>query len=375
MDVRVALPGGPELRVRKKTPCASRSASARWGEDLQRRLHQQLVDEQVEAQTQAGGREATKVNREVPTLKEFAPRFLTGHAVANRHKPSGIAGKETILRVHLVPLFGAGKLDAITTEGVQALKSKLVDKAPKTVNNVLTVLNTLLKVAVEWGVIKRLPCVIKLVRTPRVAPRFHDFAEYERLVVAAGQMDTMTKIIVLLGGQAGLRLGEMTALEWRDLDFTQGRMCVERSDWKGHVTSPKGGRLRYIPMTQRLRAALKSSRHLRSERVLCEPDGTALTQKVMRNIVRRAARRAGVKHEGVHVLRHTFCSHLAMRGVPARAIQELAGHESLMTTQRYMHLSPAATDVAIALLDRGTTTTNFGDMLETAEAKIAKSQP
>jgi site-specific recombinase XerD len=56
----------------------------------------------------------------------------------------------------------------------------------------------------------------------------------------------------------------------------------------------------------------------------------------------------------VHILRHTFCSHLAMRGAPARAIQELAGHQDLATTQRYMHLSPAALDAAIRLLETGT---------------------
>lgn len=54
---------------------------------------------------------------------------------------------------------------------------------------------------------------------------------------------------------------------------------------------------------------------------------------------------------GVHILRHSFCSHLAMRGAPARAIQELAGHKDLAMTQRYMHLSPAALDAAIRLLE------------------------
>jgi hypothetical protein len=66
--------------------------------------------------------------------------------------------------------------------------------------------------------------------------------------------------------------------------------------------------------------------------------------------VRGAQRVAGIE-QGVHILRHTFCSHLAMKGAPARAIQELEGHADLSTTQRYMHLSSAATEDAIRLLD------------------------
>jgi site-specific recombinase XerD len=50
--------------------------------------------------------------------------------------------------------------------------------------------------------------------------------------------------------------------------------------------------------------------------------------------VARAAKRAGSSTSGVHRLRHSFCSHLAMRGAPARAIEELAGHQDLSTTQR-----------------------------------------
>ena len=84
--------------------------------------------------------------------------------------------------------------------------------------------------------------------------------------------------------------------------------------------------------------------------MLCDDEGKPLTQKVVQVMMRRVARRANVK-PGLHILRHSFCSHLAMRGAPARAIQELAGHQDLSTTQRYMHLSPAALDAAIQLLD------------------------
>jgi site-specific recombinase XerD len=86
--------------------------------------------------------------------------------------------------------------------------------------------------------------------------------------------------------------------------------------------------------------------------LLCD-DGTPLTRQMVQSRMLRAARRAELNKTGVHILRHTFCSHLAMRGAPARAIQELAGHSELTMTQRYMHLSPAALDAAIQLLDSG----------------------
>ncbi len=81
-----------------------------------------------------------------------------------------------------------------------------------------------------------------------------------------------------------------------------------------------------------------------------------MTASALIEAIQRAARRANLRNNGAHILRHTFCSHLAMRGAPARAIQELAGHQDLSTTQRYMHLSPAALDAAIKLLETGTET-------------------
>ena len=93
------------------------------------------------------------------------------------------------------------------------------------------------------------------------------------------------------------------------------------------------------------------------------PTVEPFTQKIVQDHVARAAH-ARV-YTGVHVLRHTFCSHLAMQGAPARAIQELAGHKDLKTTQRYMHLSPAADDDAIRLLDESSPSTPVGNMMAT----------
>ena len=132
---------------------------------------------------------------------------------ANRQKPSGVAAKESILRLHLIPELGSRTLDRITNEQVQRLKLHLHDKSPKTINNVLSVLNVLLKQAVEWGVLDKMPCSIRLVRVPRSDAAFHDFDDYERLLMAAQTIDPRSYLIALLGGEAGLRAGEIVALE------------------------------------------------------------------------------------------------------------------------------------------------------------------
>ena len=355
VDITIRLPDGSRWRERSKAPVSSKSAAVRSAEDRERHVLQHGMPEP---------------KKEVPRLEQFAPRFVDGHARANRQKPSGIASKEAILQKHVIPMLGSKPLDAITTEHVQNVKRQLKDRAPKTVNNVLTVLNTLLKKAVEWDVIERTKCTIRLLPVPKTSVQFHDFDQYERLVEIARRHGSTAHLIVLLGGEAGLRCGEIAKLEWADVDLQKRQLCVQRSDWRGHVTIPKGGRLRYVPLTIRLAAALRDHRHLRSPRVLCQPDGAFVTPKIVSDHVRRAARVANLQSRGVHVLRHTFCSHLAMRGEPARAIQELAGHRDLSTTQRYMHLSPAALDAAVRLLDGARDHSIRGDILETGGGAI-----
>jgi integrase len=83
----------------------------------------------------------------------------------------------------------------------------------------------------------------------------------------------------IVGGDAGLHCGEITALEWGDVDLEKRQLCFQRSQWKGHVAMPTSGRLRYVPMTERLAAALRADRHLRSRRIPCQSDGDRVTPK------------------------------------------------------------------------------------------------
>jgi len=120
---------------------------------------------------------------------------------------------------------------------------------------------------------------------------------------------------------------------------------------KNDVGTPKSGRKRSIELGHEIAAALKKHRHLRSELVFCTSDGRMLTENECKHPMRRACRRAGLRLIGWHTLRHTFASHLVMRGAPLKAVQELLGHADIRMTMRYSHLSPDVKRDAVALLD------------------------
>ena len=99
------------------------------------------------------------------------------------------------------------------------------------------VLSALLKKAVEWGELERLPCVIKLLPNPKKTMGFHDFDRYERLLRVARKRGTDVYVMVLAGGDAGLRLGEIVALEWCDIDLKARRLRAARNGGQGGARS------------------------------------------------------------------------------------------------------------------------------------------
>lgn len=289
--------------------------------------------------------------KEVPTLEKFQEEFVRTYVRAN-NKESERRSKELILQAHIVPHFGRMRLHAIGAREIEAFKAELLEEKElgrKTVNNVLAVLSKLLRYAEELEVVERAPRV-RLLKVERRKVRYLDFEEYAALLKAAAS-EPEWYAAVLLGGDAGLRRGEIRALQWDDWDRQAGRLVVQRSLWEDVEGATKGWNQRTIPLTDRLASALRAIRHLRGPYVLCDADGRPLTREAMRWNLPRLCRRAGIRPCGWHALRHTFCTHLAMRGAPAKTIQALAGHADLTTTLQYMHLVEGAAEQAIALLE------------------------
>ncbi len=356
VDVRVELPNGEVFRQRVVYRDSPSKVEARtWAEEREHHV-KALVRQGLDL---AGVRRALRGEKEehdrASTLEEFWPRFVAGYCKANRQKPSTVHEKGMVMAHYLRPRFGDQPLDAITNESIQRLKGELSALAPKTVNNVLSLLGTVLRVAVEWGDLQALPARVKLLRVPPKEVASYEEDHFERLVTAARAVGREVELLVLLGGEAGLRCGEVLGLEWPDVDFGRGYLTVQRAVWREHVTLPKGGRSRRLPLTTRLALALKGHRHLAGQRVLVGEGGAALCRADLRSWMMQAQRRAGLEANGLlHILRHTFCSRLAARNVPMLTIKELAGHVSLSTTQRYMHLSSAAPREGIRALETST---------------------
>ena len=159
--------------------------------------------------------------------------------------------------------------------------------------------------------------------------------------------------MILIGLRTGLRQGELLALRWEDVDLKTGLLRVRQSVTRGHVTEPKSGKGRDVPLSDDAVAAFKTQRHLRGPLVFCDQDGTMLVKTECKWPLWRACQRAGLRRISWHVLRHSFASHLAMRGVPLKVVQELLGHATMDMTMRYAHLSPNIPREAVKALDAG----------------------
>ena len=218
----------------------------------------------------------------------------------------------------------------------------------KTINNCLTVLRRLLVVARKRGLIEVVP-EVEWLRVERPDFDFLDFDEAERLLANA---DEEWRTLILVALRTGMRQGELRALRWQDVDLVAGRIFVRQNIVRGHVGTPKSGKPREIALGEEVRAALKAHRHLRGPLVFCDMAGNVLTKGEMKHPLWRACKRAGLRLIGWHVLRHTFASHLVMRGAPIKAIQELLGHATIQMTMRYAHLSPDIARDAVRLLDQ-----------------------
>ena len=351
VDVTVKLADGTKERIRE----VPTDQTKRGAHEFER----QLIRETLEGRRPKPGAAGTGVVR-CPTFTEFWPRFLQQYVRSHNRDE---ASKADIYKSHLQPFFGDYRLDRITGAMVDEFKAhqlatKTLYRKPfskKSINNHLTVLRKALLLAKDWKLISELPMIRQFSKLPAPEFDFFSFEETERLIEAAKSDPTWSAMIVV-ALKAGLRRGELRALRRRDLDFDRRMIHVRQALRKQLLGQPKGGKARAVEMSEDASTALKlhlaATAKRKSDYVFCHPTGRHFTEPETKQPFVRAATLAGLGGRGMwHVLRHTFCSHLVMRGIPLRVVQVLAGHASYATTERYAHLSPEIRGEAVRVLD------------------------
>jgi integrase len=183
--------------------------------------------------------------------------------------------------------------------------------SPRTFNNALTLLRSVLNTAIDWGIIESNPTRgYKKVKIPKKLRYFRD-EELEKL------WDTATprlRSIIALGAYAGLRNGEMINLQWRDIDFRGKRLEVRSDD----EATPKGKRPRSVPMHGKLIRALKAYRGKTAEGFVFPRNdgrGPKSGKEGPSREFSKLLKQVGVGGR-LHDLRHTFGSRLVKKGVP-----------------------------------------------------------
>ena len=140
---------------------------------------------------------------------------------------------------------------------------------------------------------------------------------------------------------AGLRIGEILALRWRDIDFRLHTIHVRENWTHGDTTTPKNGMERAVPMAGQLaerliRLSRRNSFVEARDLIFCTSDGHHFGYKSLKVRYRAALRDAGLREDfRFHNLRHTFGS-TVIRYADSRELMEWMGHADLATTRRYL---------------------------------------
>jgi len=213
----------------------------------------------------------------------------------------------------------------------QYKKERVKFVKPRTVNIELKVLKALYNFAIKCKCATRNPVnEVSFFRAPEKKPKFLTKKEIERLLSSSNSLYPVLYTFL----KTGLRKAELINLRWENVDFQRKCILVESNNgWQ-----TKTGNTREIPLGDDVLSLLKNLPR-KSDYVFLNTQGRKYEYHLTER-VKRLGRRLGLENLTVHMLRHTFISHLVMSGVDLVTVKELAGHADIKTTMRYAHLAP-----------------------------------
>lgn len=272
------------------------------------------------------------------------------------YKPSSIRGYETSLRLRVLPNLGHVRLGDITRADLQALVDRMLVAGhdPSTIRNTLMPVRAIFRRALVRGEVAINPTLgLELPAVRGRRDRIASPAEASALLRALPTDSALWAMAMY----AGLRLGELLALQWSNVDMDRGIIRI-RGSWdpkEGPIAPKSQAGVRDVPLAEVLRT------YLAAHRLACASgEGlvfgrTPVKPFLPRTATDRAKRvwmTAGLTSIGLHECRHTFASMMIAAGVNAKALSMYMGHASVtITFDRYGHLMPGNEAEAAQLLD------------------------
>lgn len=283
------------------------------------------------------------------TFREAAADFLHWVEHDRQRKRSTLDDYRSAVNAHLLPAFGDLRLEDIHATTIDAWRRRIVSErrlANRTVNKLLTILHGVFERARKVYGLPGNPVseVEKQPRRHRVNIDVYSGEEVWALVRAAA--NDQDGALFLTAAFTGLRMGELLALRWRDVDFERQSIQVNASYTHGVLDVPKSGRGRSVPLIDPVAVALTK---LRGREHSTQPDdvvfvglgGTHVDASALRRRYIKARKSAGLRALRFHDLRHTFGTY-AIRTADPRELQHWMGHAQFSTTEVYLSYKPQA---------------------------------
>jgi integrase len=311
------------------------------------------------------------------TFADAVAEFLRYAEQDRQLKPSTLRGYRSIMNAHLLPAFGERPLEQITTADIEQWRARLcaVDGShprrsadeqengsaaalrlarPLTNNSKNHIMVLLHGVFARACKVWNLPAnpVASVERHPtRISGDIEVFSPEEVWALIRAAESEQDGALFLTAAFTGLRLGELIALRWRDVDFA-GSLVRVRASWSvGALTTPKSGKVRSVPLAPEVAQALAklSQRDFFADEddlVFAGATGTYLDDSALRRRYKRSLKRAGLRPLRFHDLRHTFGTRMIAKA-DIRRVQEWMGHADIQTTMRYLHYAPREEDARL----------------------------
>lgn len=263
------------------------------------------------------------------TFTTLADRYDKWHS---HEYPASNSRISLVIRVHLVPYFKNVPLNKLTEHDLTAYKaSRLTKVKGVTVGKEIRTIKAMFVKAIDWGYITASP-IRKVTEPPTTDSKpstYFTSDQLELLYAEARKVRASPEYphILRLLANTGMRRGEAYNLKWIDVGETTIHVLSTEQE------RTKSAKWREIPISPGARVALDA---LKSDTVYVLPRKHPNT---LSHVAMQCIRRAKLVGT-LHTLRHTFISHLTMKGVSLRTIQRLAGHSSIAITEKYSHLSP-----------------------------------